>query len=409
LAVQFVVDESTGGDVLLVNRNVERLSLLSRVDTCVALDGASDAFRRFAFDALPGILSPAKSAASLSFQGNCLEQIRQDKVQLAALRNPHAALARSEGQRVLFTSWQVGAHLNFDVAVSRRDLDPLQRRAIRALAGAYFASVTHWRTEPENAARTLQNDCATLCEKDPSLGGQFLADMKLFNLQDNGCVWFGACREGGSLREAVQELSALFAHDKQQGGPELRFPLEELFDASTLLNLAREAGMDFGATKAALGLAPGASGATPGAAELDVQTPSVAVLHYKVLHEVPRLAKTAVDVDAESTVKLPKLEFAAGSFQLDFAAQTQLKQWSRVLWRFPGVCFRVIGYSTFKEEPEPDFRLSRVRAQAVASELTRLRPDAFPETRFELVAKRAAVGVVNARSVEMGVLPCKVW
>jgi outer membrane protein OmpA-like peptidoglycan-associated protein len=402
--VQFVVDESTGGDALLLNPDAEVPAQFVKFESCTSPDGANDALLRFASQALPDTFSQVSPVAPVNSQVQCLEQMRKGNLHIAALRNPYAALARSEGQHTLLSSRELGAHLNFDVAVSRRDVNSAQRSAIRELARAYFASTEHWRAEPTSATHFLNQDCAGLCAKDGALGAQFLSEMRLFDLKDNGCVWFGACPEGGSLLDAVRDLAKLYS-DHATAKTHLEHA-ESLFDTAALLDLANESGLRFAEAPAVVSVAAGTAPATAGSkVGADSRPESGGVSHY----DIPPLDRKAAAAAYLGRLALPQIEFAPGSFQLDATAQTQLQGWARYLWRFPGECLRVTGYSTAKEEPEPDHRLSRVRAQAVARELTRLQPQSFPESRFEIVAQRAETGVVNARSVEIGVLRCKVW
>jgi outer membrane protein OmpA-like peptidoglycan-associated protein len=113
------------------------------------------------------------------------------------------------------------------------------------------------------------------------------------------------------------------------------------------------------------------------------------------------------------SLTLPTIGFEHASFQLDESAQLTLARIAETLRAFPTMCIRVVAYSTPREDPDPNHRLSKLRAMAIAQELTRLNPPRFPNARFDVRALGSGYApghkgqnAAHPRRAELGLFTC---
>lgn len=363
----FGIDESAGGDAIFLSHGQKSFDDVKPTDkVCFAAgtpsehlwDFASLSFSALEFD-LPRDLGVVAK--------DCWEKLEKGAVQIAVLWQPYTALAESAGYSKVFATGGQADDLIVDVAVANREVLKNKPLAVQKLVGNYFKAMEGYARDPESHAAFITDDCGADCGSNVAQGAAVLAGIDFLSIEENLCLWFGLCDKPGKLAPRVTKTARLLVA-KGKLDPSLA-PAPETVIEPRFLSALREARLE------AARLAQSVAG------------PDTAFDPSKVVQAKEREYDYTVPGAEGAPVgklKMPNVSFPEASYVLTPEALQTIGIIAETLRGFPALCVRIAGHTNSTGDAQANRALSRLRATAIAAQLTRIDPRAFPKERFDV-------------------------
>jgi outer membrane protein OmpA-like peptidoglycan-associated protein len=363
----FGIDESAGGDAIFLGRGQKSFDDVKPSDkVCFAAgtpsehlwDFASLSFSALNFD-LPRDLGVVAK--------DCWEKLEKGTVQIAVLWQPYTALAEAAGYPKVFSTGGQADDLIIDVAVANRDVVKTKPAALQKLVGAYFKTMEGYSRDPAAHAAFITDDCGPDCGGNVAQGSAVLTGIDFLSLEENLCLWFGLCDKPGKLGPRLGKTARLLVAKGKLDQSQV--PAPETVIEPRFLSALREAQLE------SLRLAKSVAG--PDSA-FDPAT-ALQAKEREYDYTVPGAEGAPV-----GKLQMPNVAFPEASYQLTPDALQTIGTIAETLRGFPALCVRVAGHTNSTGDPQANRALSRLRASAIAAQLTRIDPKAFPKERFEV-------------------------
>jgi outer membrane protein OmpA-like peptidoglycan-associated protein len=365
--ILFGIDESSGGDAIFLEKG--RLGFDDiRPDDKVCFAAATPSehlwdFASLSFSKLSDDLVKDNGVVAK----DCWEKLVAGKVQIAVLWQPYTALARKAGYRKVFATGGQADDVILDIGVANRAAVTAKRAAFQRLVAAYFKTIDAYQKDTAAHGAFVTKDCGPDCRGDASLGRAVLDGIDFLTFEENLCIWFGHCATPSKLAPRIGKTGRLLVAKGKLAADAVPDPAG-IIDDSFLLGLKQER---VNAAKLAQEIAgPGTK----------IEEPIFAATDPAYSYTVPG-AETAANV---GTLELPQVFFDERSYALGDAAKRTVADIADRLRSFPALCVRVYGYTNSHGDAGANRRLSLLRALAIAGELTRIDPTAFPKARFDI-------------------------
>lgn len=213
----------------------------------------------------------------------------------------------------------------------------------------------------------VTKDCGPDCASDTTLGEAVLEGIDFLTFEENLCIWFGHCGTEGKLSSRIEKTGRLLqakgklaASDQPvlSGIVDDRFIVAIKEEHLETAKLAREV-------------------AGPGS---QVELPTFSAQEPNYAYMVPG----AEDTESVGTLRLPNVAFREGSYALDSEARRTVATIAEQLRSFPSLCVRISGHTNSRGDAAANKKLSKYRALAIATELSKLDPATFPASRFDV-------------------------
>jgi outer membrane protein OmpA-like peptidoglycan-associated protein len=366
-AIIFGIDESAGGDAIFLSRARKSFDDVKPTDAvCYAAGTPSEHLWDFASLSFAALNADLPSDLGVVAK-DCWEKLEKGAVQVAVLWQPYTALAEKAGYPKVFSTGGQADDLIVDVAVANRAVIEGKRRALGQLVAAYFKTIDGYSRDPAAHAALITGDCGADCAADLALGAAVLDGIDFLGLQENLCLWFGLCDAPGKLVPRVGKTARLLvAKNKldQNLVPQAQSIIEPQFLAAL-----REEQLE--ATRLARSVVGPDSREEPG--------PASQVKDAEYDYTVPGAEGAPV-----GTLRMPNVAFPEASYMLTPEAKQTVSIIAETLRSFPALCVRIAGHTNSTGDAQANRTLSRLRAMAIGTQLTRLDPKAFPKERFDV-------------------------
>jgi outer membrane protein OmpA-like peptidoglycan-associated protein/ABC-type nitrate/sulfonate/bicarbonate transport system substrate-binding protein len=376
--ILFGIDESAGGDAIFLAKGRSSFDDVKPTDkVCFSTATPSEHLWDFAS------LSFARLGDNLSQDNgvvakDCWTKLNQDQVQVAVLWQPYTALAERAGYAKVFATGGQADDVILDVFVVGRKVLDAHREQLTNLTASYFQTIDDFQRDRAQHGEFIRRDCGEDCAGDPSLGQAVISGIDFLTFEENLCLWFGQCGVPNKLNSRVGKTGRLLIAKGKLSAEELPDPATIIDDS--VVKAIKEQRIS------AARLAAEVSGP-----ETKVELPTFSVRD-------PSYQYAAQKVDARAgvgTLQLPNVMFRDGAYALDADAKAIVAGIAEQLASFPALCVRVTGFTSSTGNPKANRQLSQFRAAAIAAELNRINPDAFPMTRFQLRGMSSAAPVLN--------------
>lgn len=366
-SILLALDESSGGDAIFLEKGRRGFDDVRPDDkVCFAAATPSEHLWDFAslsFSKLGDDLVKDNGVVAK----DCWEKLAAGKVQIAVLWQPYTALAEKAGYRKVFATGGQADDVILDIGVANRAALTAKRAAFQRLIAAYFKTIDAYQKDTAAHGEFLTKDCGSDCQGDPSLGGAVLDGIDFLTFEENLCLWFGHCATPSKLAPRIGRTGRLLVAKGKLAAnavPEAA----DVIDDSFLLTLKQER---VDASRLAQ----------------EVAGPGTKVQEATFVATDPAYSYTVRSGEVVAnvgTLQLPQVFFDERSYALGEASKRTVADIADRLRSFPALCVRIHGYTNSRGEPAANRRLSFLRALAIAGELTRIDPTAFPRERFEV-------------------------
>jgi len=363
----FGIDESAGGDAIFLSRGQKSFDDVKPTDkVCFAAGTPSEHLWDFAslsFSALDFELPRDVGVVAK----DCWEKLEKGTVQIAVLWQPFTALAEAAGYPKVFATGGQADDLIVDVAVANREVVKTRPAAVQKLVGDYFKAIEGYSRDPESHAAFVTEDCGQDCGGNVAQGAAVLAGIDFLSIEENLCLWFGLCDKPGKLAPRLGKTSRLLiAKGKLDAN---LVPAPETVIEPRFLSALREARLQ------SARLAQSVVGPETAFDPATV----VQAKEREYDYTVPGAEGAPV-----GTLQMPNVAFPEASYVLTAEALQTIGIIAETLRGFPALCVRIAGHTNSTGDAQANRALSRLRATAIAAQLTRLDPQAFPKERFDV-------------------------
>lgn len=364
--ILFGIDESSGGDAIFLAKGKQSFDDVEPSDkVCYSTGTPSEHLWDFAslsFQSLGDNLTTDNGVVAQ----DCWKKLESGAVQVAVLWQPYTALASKAGYSKVFATGGQADDIILDIAVVNRNTLEKHPKALERLVAAYFKTIEGYERDRAAHGSFVTADCGPDCAGDATLGEAVLAGIDFLTFEENLCIWFGHCTTPSKLVPRIQKTAKLLeVKGKLAATPEPG----TLFDDRFVVALKEE--RVEGARLAREVAGPGSA--------LELPTFSAQDPTYE--YTVAGAEGAAANV---GTLRLPNVAFNEGSYALTDDARGTIAGIAEQLRSFPALCVRVSGHTNSNGDPAANKKLSRFRAMAIASELSRLDEKAFPASRFDV-------------------------
>jgi outer membrane protein OmpA-like peptidoglycan-associated protein len=352
------VDESDGGDAIFLTKGRAGFDSVQATDrVCYAAGTPSEHlwdFASLAFDRLNSRLQTDNGVVA----SDCWKKLEAGQVQIAVLWQPSTAIAVKAGYPKVFATGGQADDVIIDVVVANREYLSSHRATVTEVARAYFETIDWQLSHPEEHAQLITRDCGPDCEGSIELGRAVLEGIDFLTYEENSCLWWGRCGTPAKLGERIEKTGRLLAAKGKILNEELPAPASILDDGCL------------------------ASLEAAGAPHTAVQTLQVKASEKRYSY-VASATSSNGDGDV-GTLRLPSIYFPEARADLDQNAASVVEVIADQLRAFPALCVRIHGHTNSAGNPANNLMLSEARAHSIASHLSRLDPDVFPLSRFDV-------------------------
>ncbi|HEX2735101.1 MAG TPA: OmpA family protein [Polyangiaceae bacterium] len=376
--ILFGIDESAGGDAIFVDKGKHSFDDVLPTDkVCYSTATPSEHLWDFAslsFERLGDNLGKDNGVVAK----DCWEKLVKKEVQVAVLWQPYTAIAERAGYAKVFATGGQADDVILDVLVASRRVVREQKTALTELATAYFQTIDGYQRDRAQHGEFIRRDCGEDCAGDPSLGTAVISGIDFLSFEENLCLWFGQCGAPNKIAPRVGKTGRLLiAKGKLESA---LLPKPETIIDDSVLQAIKQQRLD------AARLAAEVSGPNT-----QVELPTFSAQDPSYEYVVPGAEGAAQSV---GTLDLPNVLFHDGAYALDAQAKSTVGAIAEQLRSFPALCVRITGYTSSSGNPKANRQLSQFRATAIATELGRIDPKAFPMSRFELRGLASSVPVL---------------
>jgi len=365
--IVLAIDESSGGDAIFLEKGRRGFDDVRPADkVCFAAATPSEHLWDFASLAFSKLGDDREKDNGVVAK-DCWDKLVAGTVQIAVLWQPYTALAIKAGYRKVFATGGQADDVILDIGVANRAALTTKRAGFQRLVAAYFKTIDAYQKDPTAHGEFVTKDCGADCRGDANLGAAVLDGIDFLTFEENLCLWFGHCATPSKLAPRVGRTGRLLVAKGKL--PENSVPEPaDVIDDSFLLALRQER---INASRLAQEVAgPGTK----------VEEPTFVATEPSYSYT----AQGAATAENVGTLQLPQVFFDERSYALGDAGKRTVADIADRLRSFPALCVRIHGYTNSRGEPAANRRLSSLRALAIAGELMRLDPTAFPRERFEV-------------------------
>jgi outer membrane protein OmpA-like peptidoglycan-associated protein len=366
-AIIFGIDESAGGDAIFLSRAHGSFDDVKPTDAvCFAAGTPSEHLWDFAslsFSALNADLPRDLGVVAK----DCWDKLEKGAVQVAVLWQPYTALAEKAGYPKVFSTGGQADDLILDVAVASRSVIESKRARLQQLVAAYFKTIDGYARDRAAHSAFITGDCGADCAADVALGSAVLEGIDFLSLEENSCLWFGLCDKPGKLGPRVEKTARLLVA-KGKLDRNLVPPAQSISAPQFLATLKEAQLGDARLARSVLG--PDSE-----------QQPAK---HFQLEEREYDYTVPGAEGAPVGKLQMPNVAFPEASYMITPEAQQTIGIIAETLRSFPALCVRIAGHTNSTGDAHANRALSKLRAMAIATQLTRIDPKAFPKERFDV-------------------------
>jgi outer membrane protein OmpA-like peptidoglycan-associated protein len=365
-AIVFGIDESAGGDAIFLAKGRKSFDDVKPSDqVCFAAGTPSEHLWDFAslsFASLSDKLGQKPGVVAK----DCWEKLSAGEVQVAVLWQPYTAIAAAAGYPKVFATGGQADDVILDIAVANRKVLAEHKPELVRLASTYFKTIDTYAKNKKEHAAFVTSDCGPDCGGDGKLGSAVLDGIDFLTMDENLCIWFGLCDRPSKLLARVDKTGKLLSAKGKIHLEALPEPSSIVDDS--ILGLLKQDRLE------RMELARAVSG------------PDTVLTAQNIEAKDPVYAYTVPGAEGTSvgTLQLPNVFFPEGSYAITKEASGTIELIAETLRSFPALCVRISGHTSSNGNADANRVLSRLRAQAIGAQLTRLDAQAFPKERFDV-------------------------
>lgn len=354
--IVFVVDESKGGDGIVVTDEITTIADLAKSDTRIALtpNSPSDFFLRSVaahFDLAP---LKAKGPWRVETDGSegALARLRAGEVQAAVLWEPQLTEAVSDAQFSKLIGTEKTTGLIVDVCIARRQFVVDEPELLESFTRLYFQSLRYFMADPSAFQQMASEDTDTTVAK----ATQMLDGVNFISLAQNANRWFGLGGGDFSEEQLVSSIRSnidVLVETNLLSADPLNESHRRIINSTFLQKVLEN---------------PGGSRATAGVfGTADAPTETPALVTFRELTDDEWAALRIV-----GKLKVRPIYFQSSTSLLTLDGKRSIDRIVEDLSHYPSYRLLVRGHTKPEGDEQQNVILSRERAEAVANYLIRV-------------------------------------
>lgn len=242
-AIALVIDESKGGDALVVGPKVRNTEDLLRDDVRIAVTPASASEHLLRVVAshfqLDRLKRPGPWRVETKESKEAYDKLAKGEVEAAVLWEPDVSRAEKTGTLRRLISTRESDDVIVDVLLVARSLAASQPELVDHVARSYFQALHHYRRDPAALAAQVASDNQT----DAASAKAIVDGIELVGFLDNGQEWMGVAEDGSlgivKMAAQVQDTVAVLADSGLSGAASLAKEPMRVIDQGVLSRLAK--------------------------------------------------------------------------------------------------------------------------------------------------------------------------